>query len=90
MERYTVKKLVRLDLQGQFPSNGIQCANLQIQLNAQSEADGLVDSYGYGQTRTTIALVLMPSDKVIPIAIMKEAFSGSLKDSMTAIIFKLP
>jgi hypothetical protein len=37
------KKLVRLDLQGQFNDNSIRYANLQIQLNALTASDGLTD-----------------------------------------------
>ena len=87
-------KYVRLDLQGQFTSNGIRYANLQIQLNATTKSDGLTDESEEegedvvtdGPRSTTIALVLMPSGKEIPKAIMKEAFNGSLENGVKATI----
>ena len=89
------KRRVRLDLQGQFLSNGIRYANLQIQLNATTKSDGLTDESEEegedvvtdGPRSTTIAIVLMPSDMEIPEAIMKEAFNGSLENGVKATIF---
>jgi hypothetical protein len=91
-----------LDLQGQFNhANGIRYANLQIQLNATTTADGLTDESeeegegvdctdgGGGRNRsTTIAIVLMPCDEEIPQHIMKRAFNVSLIDGKKATIFK--
>ena len=92
------KKLVRLDLQGQFNDNSIRYANLQIQLNALTASDGLTDESeeeyeddvadGGGPIRTTIATVLMPSGEKIPYDIMKTAFNGSLDNGEKAIIFR--
>jgi hypothetical protein len=93
---------VRLDLQGQFNhANGIRYANLQIQLNATTTADGLTDESeeegegvdctdgGGGRNRsTTIAIVLMPCDEKIPEITMKQAFKGSLEGKKKATIFK--
>ena len=91
-------QLVRLDLQGQFIYNGMRYANLQIQLNqprmegeeegneAMTEVDTTTD--GLGKRSTTIAIVLMPSDKDIPKETMKMAFNGSLDNKVKAIIFK--
>ena len=91
------RKRVRLDLQGQHmdKENGIRYANLQIQLNAWTHSDGLTDESEEegedvvtdGPPVTTIAIVLMPSGKEIPKAIMKEAFKGSLKNQEKATIF---
>jgi hypothetical protein len=73
-QRLVKKPLVRLDLQGIFPHNGIRYANLQIQLNATTASDGLreeegeevVTDGGGGRNRsTTIAIVLMPCDEEI-------------------------
>ena len=91
-------KYVRLDLQGQFTSNGIRYANLQIQLNRMTKSDGLTDESEEdeedvvtdGRGSTTIALVLMPSGEKIPEDIMKRAFNGSLDARKKATIFKLP
>ena len=92
------KKLVRLDLQGQFPYNGMRYANLQIQLNkprmegeeeeneAMTEVDTTTD--GFGKRSTTIAIVLMPSDKDIPKETMKTAFNGSLDNKVKAVIIE--
>ena len=92
------KKLVRLDLQGQFNDNSIRYANLQIQLNALTASDGLTDESeeeyeddvadGGGPIRTTIATVLMPSGEKIPYDIMKTAFNGSLDNGEKATIFR--
>ena len=92
------KKLVRLDLQGQFNNNSIRYANLQIQLNAMTTFDGLTDESeeedddvvtdGGGPKRTTIANVLMPSGERIPYDIMKTAFIGSLDNGEKATIFR--
>ena len=92
------KKLVRLDLQGQFNNNSIRYANLQIQLNAMTASDGLTDESeeedddvvtdGGGPKRTTIATVLMPSGERIPYDIMKTAFIGSLDNGEKATIFR--
>jgi hypothetical protein len=92
------KKLVRLDLQGQFNDNSIRYANLQIQLNALTASDGLTDESeeededvvtdGGGPIRTTIATVLMPSGEKIPYDIMKRAFNGSLDNGEKATIFR--
>ena len=91
-------KLVRLDLQGQLNYNGMRYANLQIQLNkprmegeeeeneAMAEVDTTTD--GFGKRSTTIAIVLMPSDKDIPKETMKMAFNGSLDNKVKAIIFE--
>jgi hypothetical protein len=96
-QRLVKKPLVRLDLQGIFPHNGIRYANLQIQLNATTASDGLreeegeevVTDGGGGRNRsTTIAIVLMPCDEEIPQHIMKRAFNVSLIDGKKATIFK--
>lgn len=90
------KKYVRLDLQGQFNRNGVQCANLQIQLNtprmvaAEGEAAEVeveVDASGKPKS-TTIAIVLMPSGEHIPEAISQQAFNGSLDNKQKAVIVK--
>ena len=97
MQRLAKKPLVRLDLQGIFPHNGIRYANLQIQLNSTTACDGLheeegeevVTDGGGGRNRsTTIAIVLMPCDEEIPQHIMKRAFNVSLIDGKKATIFK--
>ena len=91
------KRRVRLDLQGQFLSNGIRYANLQIQLNATTKSDGLTDESSEedgedlvtdGGGSTTIAIVLMPSGEEIPEDIMKKAFNGSLDARKKATILK--
>lgn len=92
------KKLVRLDLQGQFNRNGVRYANLQIQLNkprmvaaigeaAEVEEEEEVDASGKPKS-TTIAIVLMPSGENIPEAISQEAFNGSLDKKQKAVIVK--
>lgn len=92
------KKLVRLDLQGQFNRNGVRYANLQIQLNkprmvaakgeaAEVEEEEEVDASGKPKS-TTIAIVLMPSGENIPEAISQQAFNGSLDKKQKAVIVK--
>jgi hypothetical protein len=97
MQRLAKKPLVRLDLQGIFPHNGIRYANLQIQLNSTTASDGLreeegeevVTDGGAGRNRsTTIAIVLMPCDEEIPQPIMQKAFNVSLDEGKKATISK--
>lgn len=96
------ENLVRLDLQGLFNRpDKKRYANLQIQLNkhryseldmefddfqeTEEDVEGATAEFGKPKS-TTIAIVLMPCNTDIPESISKQAFYGSLKDKMKAII----
>jgi hypothetical protein len=53
---------------------------------AMAEVDTTTD--GFGKRSTTIAIVLMPSDKDIPKETMKMAFNGSLDKKVKAVIIE--